>query len=94
MNIFEDLFFGKIFPCENICPKSDAYRAVNDEIHTEFHFWEERLSEADFLRLEDLSNFITKSHTIELQEAFAYGFKLSTLLLLETLKGESGLART
>ena len=94
MNIFENLFFGKIFPSENICPKSAAYRAVNKEISAEFDFWREKLSDADFSKLEHFSYLTTESHLHELQEAFAYGFKFASLLLLEALRDENELTKS
>jgi len=93
MSILENLYYGKVYPAENIHPKSPEHRDVVKRIDTEFKLWENKLTKEDFTKLEDLCGLLAESSSIEMQDAFCYGFKLATTILFETFSGKDELIR-
>jgi len=92
-SILRQLFFGEVYPSENVggdCPELQKIHAILAEEKGKFL---QNLSEADrenFNSLEDLQN---ESAGIYSYECFAHGFKLATMLMVESLGGAVNLGR-
>lgn len=83
-NIIEELYFGNLRPEEDIVPKDAEYRSINKEITAYIEKFKRELSEEDFKQLEVLFDMMDQVHSIHSKEAFASGFKIGTLIMIES----------
>ncbi|MEK3703220.1 DUF6809 family protein [Paenibacillus sp. FSL R7-0198] len=83
-SILEQLYYGNLRPEENIVPKDAEYRSINKEITAYIDKFQKRLSEEDFKQLEVLFDKMDQVHSIHSKEAFASGFKIGTLIMIES----------
>ena len=83
-NIIEELYYGNLRPEENIVPKDAEYRSINKEISTYIEKFQRKLSEDDFKQLEILFEMMDQVHLMHSKEAFASGFKIGTLIMIES----------
>jgi len=86
--ILQQLFYGEIFPGENINPNATnpESRELNNIISDEMDYFSNILSEADkkrFQKLNDLNNFSSSLYDCN---CFTYGFRLGASLLIEILQ--------
>ncbi|OMF05419.1 hypothetical protein BK129_15680 [Paenibacillus amylolyticus] len=82
-NIIEELYYGNLRPEENIVPKDSEYRSIHKEITAYIEKFQSKLSEDDFIQLEVLFD-MDQVHSIHSKEAFASGFKIGTLIMIES----------
>lgn len=83
-NIIEELYYGNLRPEENIVPQDSEYRSINKEITAYIEKFQSKLSEDDFKQLEVLFDMMDQVHSIHSKEAFASGFKIGTLIMIES----------
>lgn len=83
-NIIEELYYGNLRPEENIVPKDAEYRSINKESSTYIEKFQRKLSEDDFKQLEILCEMMDQVHLMHSKEAFASGFKIGTLIMIES----------
>ncbi|WP_339297199.1 DUF6809 family protein [Paenibacillus sp. FSL R5-0623] len=83
-NIIEELYYGNLRPEENIVPKDSEYRSINKEITAYIEKFKRELSEDDFKQLEKLLDMTDQVHSMHSKEAFASGFKIGTLIMIES----------
>ncbi|WP_339234910.1 DUF6809 family protein [Paenibacillus sp. FSL R5-0517] len=83
-NIIEELYYGNLRPEENIVPKDAEYRSINKEISTYIGKFQRKISEDDFKQLEILFEMMDQVHLMHSKEAFASGFKIGTLIMIES----------
>lgn len=92
-SILEELHDGRIFPAELILPKDPQYRPLSQKISDAMKTWREKLSETDYQRLEALMNLHSQSDAMEATAAFAHGFKLGALIMMEVLEDREEVVR-
>lgn len=85
MSILEDLYSGRIYPCEIILPKDEKYRETNDKIEEMRDYFEGKLSPEDKEKFAQWNQLIHESEFMNAYENFAYGFRLGVALIFETL---------
>ncbi|WP_340017754.1 DUF6809 family protein [Paenibacillus sp. FSL H3-0457] len=83
-SILEEIYYGNLRPEENIVPKDSEYRSINKEITTNIEKFQKKLSEDDFKQLEELLDMTDQVHSMHSKEAFASGFKIGTLIMIES----------
>ncbi|MBT2283991.1 hypothetical protein J7E78_10605 [Paenibacillus polymyxa] len=83
-NIIEELYYGNLRPEESIVPKDSAYRSINKEITAYIEKFKRELSEDEFKQLQLLFDMMDQVHSIHSKEAFASGFKIGTLIMIES----------
>ena len=91
--ILEELYDGRIFPAELILPKDPQYRPLSQKISDAMKIWREKLSETDYQQLEALLNLHSHFDDMEATAAFAHGFKLGALIMMEVLAGREEVVR-
>ena len=85
MSILEDLFNGDLNPCEDCNPhEHPQYREVNKEVNQYMKQFEQKLSTPDYIDLENLLTAAYTSGGISNAHFFAHGFKIATLIAVET----------
>ncbi|MGV2966671.1 DUF6809 family protein [Paenibacillus sp. AGC30] len=83
-SILEEIYYGNLRPEENIVPKDSEYRSINKEITVNIEKFQKKLSEDDFKQLEELLDMTDQVHSMHSKEAFASGFKIGTLIMIES----------
>jgi hypothetical protein len=91
--ILEELYAGQISPDELIVPKDPQYRPLNQKISDALKTWCEKLSETDYQQLEALLDLRSQTDAMEATAAFAHGFKLGALIMIEVLTGREEVVR-
>jgi hypothetical protein len=91
--ILEELHAGNITPDELIVSQDPQYRPVNQKIAASMKIWQTKLAEADYQQLEALLDLRDQSSAMETSAAFAYGFKLGALIMIEVLNGREEVVR-
>jgi hypothetical protein len=91
--ILEELHARKINPDELIIPQDPQYRPLNQKIAASMKIWQTKLSEADYQQLEALLDLRYQSSIMEASAAFAHGFKLGALIMIEVLTGREEVVR-
>lgn len=81
--ILEAIYSGEIYPSENVVPESDEFRQANEEISNTMNFFQEKMSDEDYERLEKLCDYHADASLMVSQEHFKYGFTMGVLLMCE-----------
>ena len=81
--ILQQLYDGEIYPAENILPKCDEYRRIDQEINDIMGTLKDKLP-SDQNLLERLKFLENEMSTIYSFESFSYGFRLAVKLMSET----------
>jgi hypothetical protein len=91
--ILEELYYGHLYPFEQIVPQDPEYRPLNQKISDIKGTLEEKLPADDYESLEELLKLYCDSSVLEACAAFEYGVKLGALIILEVLSGKRELVR-
>ena len=92
-SILEELFDGNIYPDESIISKDPEYWPLNQKIPDTMEAWREKLSNDDYLALEELLDIRFQIDHMHSASSFMYGFKLGTMIMIEVLAGEGELVK-
>ncbi|AZK47287.1 DUF6809 family protein [Paenibacillus lentus] len=84
-SFLEDLYYGKLYPNEQIVSDDPKYRALNRQISEMMRMWRQKLSEEDFRQLEAMLDLQGESNSIHNMETFVQGFKLGASMMIEVL---------
>ncbi|GIP59246.1 hypothetical protein QNH46_13890 [Paenibacillus woosongensis] len=87
-SFLEDLYYGKLYPGEQIVSNDPKYRALNREISEMMQMWRQKLSEEDFRQLEAMLDLQGESNSIHNMETFVQGFKLGASMMIEVWNGK------
>ncbi|WP_110932599.1 DUF6809 family protein [Paenibacillus bouchesdurhonensis] len=87
-SFLEELYYGKLYPSEQIVPDDPKYRALSRQISEMMQMWRQRLSEEDFRQLEAMLDLQGESNSIHNMETFVQGFKLGASMMIEVLNGK------
>lgn len=63
-------------------------KALHKKIHNEERYFIHKMSLDDVQRFQQLQNLYMQSSSYEQEDAFAYGFKLATILMCEVFMSE------
>ena len=84
MSILEQLYDGKVYPCEEILPQNHAeYRAVSGQVGNDYEYLLKELSSDQLKRFEEMDKGRTKLSNMQAYANFEYGFKLGARLMSE-----------
>lgn len=92
-SILADLYGGKLHPDEKIVPNEPEYNQLNREISDKLELCKERMSESDFMLLDDILNLYGQSHATHARASFIYGFRMGALLITEVFTGQAELMK-
>ncbi|MEK3696009.1 DUF6809 family protein [Paenibacillus sp. FSL R10-2199] len=84
-NILESLYYGSLFPNEDIISKDSNYRPLNRQITESLETWKQKLSAGEFEELESLLELYSQVQGLEMTAAFVSGFKAGTAMMIEVL---------
>lgn len=84
-SIIEDLYYGKLYPSEQIVPNDPRYRMLNQQISEMMQLWRQKLSEEDFRQLEAMLDLQGESNSIHNKATFVQGFKMGASMMIEVL---------
>ncbi|MNJ46524.1 hypothetical protein D3C77_416560 [compost metagenome] len=87
-SFLEELYYGKLYPSEQIVSDDPKYRALSRQISEMMQMWRQRLSEEDFRQLEAMLDLQGESNSIHNMETFVQGFKLGASMMVEVLNGK------
>ena len=80
-NVLHDLYNGHINPAERKPNRTNEIRALSRKIEVEKSYFAQKMSLDDFQRLQALEHLYGEESEFEQIEAFAYGFRLGTMLM-------------
>lgn len=84
MSILEQLYDGKIYPCEEIIPQNHAeYRDISGKVGDAFEHLMKTLPPEQVKRFEEMDRERTKLSNMQAYANFEYGFKLGARLMSE-----------
>ena len=84
-DILKRWYSGDLLPYEEIKTEDESYRAIYRRLHTNFQQLRSSLSEEQQKTLQDLTADMYALADADGYAHFAYGFRLGTTLLCETL---------
>lgn len=84
-SLLSELYLGRLQPDGCITPQDPEYRLLNRQISQMMEACKVKLSEADCMMLEELLDLYGRSHSMECEATFLYGFKMGALLMLEVI---------
>lgn len=84
-SFLEELYYGKLYPSEQIVSDDPKYRALNRQISEMMQRWRKKLSEEDFRQLEAMLDLQGESNSIHNMATFVHGFKLGASMMIEVL---------
>ena len=84
-NILKRLYSGDLFPYEEIKTDSEEYKLICHRLHEEFRQFRSSLSQEQQEALQKLTGDMYWLADADCYAHFAYGFRLGTTLLCETL---------
>lgn len=86
-SILMELYYGKLFPYENIAPKSKEYREVRERLTALISSCKETLSKEQYEALEMICDLEVQSSSMTEEKGFITGFRLASLLMIEIFTG-------
>jgi hypothetical protein len=92
-SILQQLYDGKIYPAENIKPSNPKYNEADKALSEEINYLMNTLSGDTLKRFKKINDLQCETVSIYLYESFAYGFRLATSLMAESLHDSTVLAR-
>ena len=81
--ILDALFEGRIYPAENVFPKSDEYKAIMNKAEMIIEELQKNKSSEDWDKLEKFYSLMLESQNMFSREQFKYGFTIGMLLMKE-----------
>lgn len=86
MSILEQLYNGKIYPCESIFPQSRSeYCTVSEKVGNDYEYFMKTLPTEQAGRFKEMDKNRTKLSNMQAYANFEYGFKLGAMLIGEIL---------
>jgi len=79
--IFESLYNGDFSAFERKMPQTQKNLDLYEKIEAEDKYFKQKMSDEDCQRFEKLQDLHIESSNYEQEDAFAYGFKLATMLM-------------
>lgn len=84
MSILEQLYDGKVYPCEEILPQNYAeYRAVSEKVGDAYEYFMKELPPEQARQFEEMDKGRTTLTSMQAYANFEYGFKLGARLMSE-----------
>lgn len=84
MKILEQLYDGKVYPCEEIIPQNKSeYRAVSGQVGDDYEYFLKALPPEQVKRFKEMDKGRTKLSNMQAYANFEYGFKLGAMLMSE-----------
>jgi len=83
MSIMEEIYYGRVFPAEQIVPKNDKYWSEHRKADKRIEELKGELSKEDYTKLEEICNSLTECQGIICIESYRYGFAMGLLLMRE-----------
>ena len=80
------LYNGTIYPAEQVCITTEKYQVIQNKLTALQHEVEEKLDQPLKNTFDAFLEQQNAAFSIEVQETFAYGFRLGMNLLLEALE--------
>jgi len=87
-NILEHLYYGEIYPAENIGVNSSEMQIVGEMLKDVKEKLLENLSGSELEYFKELDELQSKSAGIYGYECFTCGFKIAILIMVEALSGK------
>ena len=81
--ILDDLFEGRIYPAECVVVKTEEYKNVIKGIEKNMTYFQEKMSEEDFVKLENLYTLMLEGQNMMNKEQFKCGLGMGVLLMKE-----------
>lgn len=88
-NLLNDLYCGKLYPCEQITPQDPDYQPLCRRNEDEMKHFVQLLSPEDARRLEEWRGHLASAASMEAYANFAYGFQLGVRLMGEAFAGKA-----
>lgn len=89
--VLQGLFYGEFNAIERKIHRTAENKALRNKIGAEEEYFEQILSEEDSKRFADLQDLYSESICYEQEEAFAYGFKLASMIMCAVFHGNEEL---
>lgn len=86
--VLEEIYHGNLNPEERMVPKDPEYRPLNRKISQLMEEAKQRLSKSEFAALEQILDLNGESSSMVASEAFAQGFRMGALVMMEVFDGE------
>ena len=86
--IFTSLYSGDFSAFERKVPRTAENKALYKKIDSETRYFTQKMSFDDVQRFQQLENLFLESSNYEQEEAFAYGFRLATMLICAVFVGD------
>lgn len=83
--LLEELYNGNLFPCENVRPIAPRYNEVCREIDKEIEFWQKKLCQEEFKKIENLILLSCEQSDFDCKENFVQGFKMGAMMVIEVM---------
>lgn len=84
MSILEQLYDGKVYPCEQITLQNQPeYRALSGKVVDDYESFVKELPPEQAKRFEEMDRKMSKMSNIQAYANFEYGFKLAAMLMSE-----------
>ena len=84
MSILQQLYDGRVYPCENIIPQNySQYRAISGEVGDAYEHFLKTLPPEQVKQFEEMDRKRTKLSNMQAYANFEHGFKLGAMLMSE-----------
>lgn len=87
-SILEELYRGNLNPQERMVPTVPEYRLLNRKISDLMEELKQKFSEDDFKAFEEILDLNGESNSMLTSTAFAQGFKMGALVMMEVFCSE------
>ena len=87
-SILTALYNGEINPSERKKSKGEEQSAIEKNIQSLKDYFKKGMTEEDYKNLEELEELYCESSEIDNVDAFAYGFTMGALFLVEIMVGK------
>ena len=89
-DILHQLYYGRISGWERRPVRTPAEIAVNKNIEAEKRYFETKMSNDDFQRLQALENLYMQAHEYDEIDTYTYGFKMGVMLMCTVFADDGG----
>ena len=90
MSILQQLYDGKVYPCEEIIPQDHSeYRTVSGKVGNDYEHLMKELSPEQAKRFEEIDKGRMKLSNMQAYANFEYGFRLGAMLMSEVFSHNS-----
>jgi hypothetical protein len=85
-SILKKLYYGNLSRDEIFYANDPEYRNLNEKVIEVMELLKKKVTEEDYKTITKLIELHTESGALETADAFVYGFKYGTLIMLEVLQ--------